>query len=190
MNGQQIRESLLNLISYACVCANLLQSCLTLCDPMNDSPPGSLVHGILQARILQWVAVPSSTNHERNAKIKIAVRYHLTPVKMTIFYKRRNNKCWRELEKREYLYTVGGNVNWYNHYGKQYGSSSNKIDYYMVQQSYSQVYISKGIETNISKRYLHTCVHCRILHYSQDMEAIYNSAIKEKGNPVICNSVD
>ena len=36
------------------------QSCLTLCDPMDYSPPGSSVHGILQARILEWVAMPSS----------------------------------------------------------------------------------------------------------------------------------
>ena len=36
------------------------QSCPTLCDPMNCSPPGSSVHGILQARILKWVAVPFS----------------------------------------------------------------------------------------------------------------------------------
>ena len=32
-------------------------SCLTLCDPMNCSPPGSPVHGILQARVLAWVAI-------------------------------------------------------------------------------------------------------------------------------------
>ena len=36
------------------------QSCPTLCDPINCSPPGSSAHGILQARILEWVAVPSS----------------------------------------------------------------------------------------------------------------------------------
>ena len=36
------------------------QSCLTLCDPMDYSPPGSSVHGILQATILEWVAMPSS----------------------------------------------------------------------------------------------------------------------------------
>ena len=36
------------------------QSCLTLCDPMDYSPPGSSVHGIFQARILQWVVMPSS----------------------------------------------------------------------------------------------------------------------------------
>ena len=34
------------------------QLCLMLCDPMECSPPGSSVHGILQARILEWVAIP------------------------------------------------------------------------------------------------------------------------------------
>ena len=43
-----------------CVCAELLQSCLILCNPMDCGPPGSSVHGILQARILEWVAMPSS----------------------------------------------------------------------------------------------------------------------------------
>ena len=36
------------------------QSCLTLCDPMNCSPPGSSIHGIFQARILEWVAISYS----------------------------------------------------------------------------------------------------------------------------------
>ena len=36
-----------------------LQSCSILCDPMDCSPPGSSIHGILQARILEWVAMPS-----------------------------------------------------------------------------------------------------------------------------------
>ena len=39
--------------------ANSLQSCSTLCDPMDCSPPGSSVHGILQARILEWAAISS-----------------------------------------------------------------------------------------------------------------------------------
>ena len=43
-----------------CVCAKSLQSCLTLCDPIDCSPPGSSICGILQARILEWVAMTSS----------------------------------------------------------------------------------------------------------------------------------
>ena len=48
------------IIFLLCVPAKSLQLCPTLCDPMNYSPPGSSVHGILQARILEWVAMPSS----------------------------------------------------------------------------------------------------------------------------------
>ena len=44
----------------AVLCAKLLQSRPTLCDSMDCSPPCSSVHGILQARILEWVAMPSS----------------------------------------------------------------------------------------------------------------------------------
>ena len=40
--------------------AKSLQSCPTLWDPVGCSPPGSSVHGILQARVLEWVAMPSS----------------------------------------------------------------------------------------------------------------------------------
>ena len=39
------------------VCAKLLQLCLTLCDPMDCSLPVSSAHGILQARILEWVVL-------------------------------------------------------------------------------------------------------------------------------------
>ena len=36
----------------------IVQSCLTLCEPADYSPPSSSVHGILEARILEWVALP------------------------------------------------------------------------------------------------------------------------------------
>ena len=57
--------SILPLLNYSfsllmCVHAKSLQSCLTLCDPVDCNPPGSSVFGILQARILEWDAMPSS----------------------------------------------------------------------------------------------------------------------------------
>ena len=45
---------------FECVCDQLLQSFLTLFDPLDCSPPGSSVRGILQTRILERVAMPSS----------------------------------------------------------------------------------------------------------------------------------
>ena len=46
------------------------QSCPTLCDPVDYNPPGSSVHGILQARIPEWVAVPPSTILYMKVKVK------------------------------------------------------------------------------------------------------------------------
>ena len=48
-------------VLYICVPTELCQSCPTLCNPMNRSLPGSFIPGILQARTLEWVAVPSSS---------------------------------------------------------------------------------------------------------------------------------
>ena len=49
------------------MCAKWLQLVLTFCDPMDRSPPVSSVHGILQARILKWVAIPSSRASSRHS---------------------------------------------------------------------------------------------------------------------------
>ena len=45
---------------HAAAAAKSLQSCLTLCDPMDCSPPGSSIHGIFQARVLEWGAIAFS----------------------------------------------------------------------------------------------------------------------------------
>ena len=52
------RKAMTNLAAAAA--AKSLQSCPTLCDPIDGSPPGSPVPGILQARILEWVAISFS----------------------------------------------------------------------------------------------------------------------------------
>ena len=55
------------------------QSCPTLCDPMHSNLPGSSVHGILPARILEWVAMPSSRvasqTRDRTQVSRIAGRF-------------------------------------------------------------------------------------------------------------------
>ena len=53
-----IKESMV--LGAAAAAAKSLQSCPTLCDPIGGSPPGSAVPGILQARILEWVAISFS----------------------------------------------------------------------------------------------------------------------------------
>ena len=52
--------SVQTVVLSCCCCCYSLQSCLTLCDPINGSPRGSPVPGILQARTLEWVAISFS----------------------------------------------------------------------------------------------------------------------------------
>ena len=54
-----------------------LQSCPTLCDPIDGSPPGSLVPGILEARILEWVAISFSNVWKWKVKMKSLSRVRL-----------------------------------------------------------------------------------------------------------------
>ena len=58
----------------------------------------------------------------REMQIKTTMRYDLTPARMAIT-KTSTNNAREGVERREVSYTVGRNVNWYSHYGEQYGSS-------------------------------------------------------------------
>ena len=61
----------------AAAAAKSLRSCLTLCDPIDSSPPGSSVHGILQARTLEWVAISFSKAWKWKVKVKSLSRVRL-----------------------------------------------------------------------------------------------------------------
>ena len=62
LNPQVVHESTVLLMFMLCVyvCVLVAQSCLTLCDSMGCSQPGSSVHGIFQVKILEWVAISFS----------------------------------------------------------------------------------------------------------------------------------
>ena len=67
--------------------AKLRQSCPTLCDPRNDSPPGSPVPGILQARTLEWVAISFSNAWKWKVKMKPLSRVWLLATPWTAAYR-------------------------------------------------------------------------------------------------------
>ena len=67
--------------------AESLQSCPTLCDPIDGSPPGSPVPGILQARTLEWVVISFSNAWKCKVKVKSLSRVRLLAIPWTAAYK-------------------------------------------------------------------------------------------------------
>ena len=84
-NGPQIIR-LVNDDPAAAAAAKSLRSCPTLCDPIDGSPLGSSVSGILQARILQWVAISFSSAWKWKAKVKSLSRVLLLVTPWTAAY--------------------------------------------------------------------------------------------------------
>ena len=91
--------------------SEVAQSCLTLSDPMDCSPPGSSVHGIFQARVLGWGAIPFSVRRHNNPKhlsltlelqntrrkitslqtdLQIQCKRNSNPRRLALFYKSRS----------------------------------------------------------------------------------------------------
>ena len=78
----------INEIDFTCspAPAKSLQSCLTLCDPIGGSPPGSPVPGILQARTLEWVAISFSNAWRWKEKVKSLSHVRLLATPWTAAY--------------------------------------------------------------------------------------------------------
>ena len=73
-------------LDWPAAAAKLLQSCLTLCDPIDGSPLGSSVPGILQARILEWVAISFANAWKWKVKVKSLTRAWLLATPWTAAY--------------------------------------------------------------------------------------------------------
>ena len=76
----------LHINAAAAAAAKSLQSCLTLCDPINSSLSGSSVSGILQARTLEWVAISFSNAWKWKVKVKSLSRVQLVVTPWTAAY--------------------------------------------------------------------------------------------------------
>ena len=72
--------------SAAAAAAKSLQSCPTLCDPIDGSPPSSPVPGILQARTLEWVAISFSNAWKWKVKVRLLSRVRLLATPWTAAY--------------------------------------------------------------------------------------------------------
>ena len=71
---------------YLSAAAKSLQSCPTLCDPIDGSPPGSPIPGILQARTLKWVAISFSNAWKWEVKVKSLSRVQLLATPLPLYW--------------------------------------------------------------------------------------------------------
>ena len=72
--------------AHAAAAAKSLQSCPTLCNPIDGSPPGSPVPGILQTRTLEWVTISFSSTWKWKVKVKSLSRVRLSMTPWTVAY--------------------------------------------------------------------------------------------------------
>ena len=113
----------ISLIIAAPAAAKSLQSCPSLCNPIDGSPPGSPIPGILQARTLEWVAISFSSAWKWKVKVKSlsrvrllatpwsaahlaplqikATRYHLIPIRMTYYWKQKTKQTNKKQKTTE-----------------------------------------------------------------------------------------
>ena len=101
----------------AAAAAKLLQSCLTLCDPIDGSPPGSPVPGILQAKTLEWIALSFSNAWKWKVKVKLLSRVWLLVTPWTVAHQaplsmgfsRQEYWRWVPLPSPVYIHTPSQN---------------------------------------------------------------------------------
>ena len=134
------------IIKKLAAAAKSLQSCPTLCNPIDGSPPGFPIPGILQARTLGWVAFPSPVCESEVAQSCSTLRNPMdSAYQAPPFMGFSRQEYWsgvplpspskslkvintgEGVEKREPFYTVSGDVNRCSRCGKQYGDSLKKL---------------------------------------------------------------
>ena len=91
--------------------SEVLQLCLTLHDPMDCSLPGSSLHGIFQARVLEWGAIAFST-----------MRYDCASNRMAIGQNTETLNAKKDVEQQELLFTVDRSARWHSHFERLLGS--------------------------------------------------------------------
>ena len=115
-------------IKYAAAAAKSLQSCPTLWDPIDSSPPGPAIPGILQARTLEWVAVSSSNAWKWKAKVKALSRVRLLATPWTAAYQAPPSMGFSRQEYWSGKYSVSYTFSIFDLSHKQWGENWDRME--------------------------------------------------------------
>ena len=144
--------------------AKSLQSCPTLCDPIDGSPPGSTVPGILQARTLEWVAISVSNAWKWKVKVKSLSRVWLLATPWTAAHQAPPSWLLNSIKFLWYTFpSISSHSSWklWNHSGLVYCLLSEILHFLFTHLSFSQkgqhldyrnkVYFNFTIQRNAAK---------------------------------------
>ena len=151
--------------------SEVAQSCPTLSNPMDCSLLGSSIHGIFQAKVLEWGAIAfSATSLLEKCKSKLhwgTTHTGQNGHDLKKVYK--ITSAAEGVEKREPSNTVGGNINWCSHYGKQYGGLSKRLK---LELPYYSAIPLLGMypDKTIIQRNMYSYVHSSTIHNNQDVK--------------------
>ena len=115
--GSQVEELKSHML-YAAAAAKSLQSCPTLCDPRDGSPPGSPDPGILQTRTLEWVAISFSNAWKWEVKVKLLSRVRVLATPWTAVHQAppsmgfSRQEYWSGVPLHTHSHTILGRVSW------------------------------------------------------------------------------
>ena len=105
-------------------------------------------------------------------QIKTIIRHHPKLISMTMVKKKPQINAEKDVEKGEHTHTIGGNVNWSRHCGKNMEVSQKTKNRAIVWHSNSTPgYISKKTKNTYLKRYMHPNVHRSVIYICQSMKA-------------------
>ena len=137
----------------AAAAAKSLQSCPTVCDPIDSSPPGSPVPGILQTRTLEWVAISFSNAWKWKVKVKSLSRVRLLATPWTAAYQAPWSKDTTSEHKKKETDSQIWRTNWWLPRRRRYKLLCiNKLHGSVVQQEeYSQYFIIRISKMGLSR---------------------------------------
>ena len=150
-----------------------IQSCPTLCDPMNYSPSGSSVHGIPKARMLEWVAISSSRESSQGSNPSLLCLLHWQVSSLPLVPPRKPRNTYPETYYKhttKKIYTLP----W--HFSQIYRCTDMPRDIQMNGTKHTHLHIQRQTHTCKQPhwgKHAHIYIHAHTLHRKEQLDRLW-----------------